>query len=53
MKTTTKTTNEIKSKVIDVIDTYFLSVDMGDDVSSIELKMELMQLLKEYEKKSK
>lgn len=52
MKTGT-TKNEIKEKLKEKIDTYFIAIDLCDNLSSIELKMEIMQLLKEYEKKSK
>lgn len=52
MKTTT-TKNEIKEKIKDKIDTYFIALDICDAISSVEIKMEIIQLMKEYEKQSK
>lgn len=52
MKTTT-TKNEIKEKIKEKIDTYFIALDICDNISSVELKMEIIHLMKEYEKKSK
>jgi hypothetical protein len=52
MKTGT-TKNEIKEKLKEKIDTYFMAIDLCDNLSSMELKTEISKLLKEYEKKSK
>lgn len=52
MKTTT-IKDEIKEKINDKIDLFLMALDMCDNISSVEIKMEIIQLMNDYEKKIK